>query len=519
MLNAVNTYIAIHLNRHRVARRLAVLLACCVLLVWLHGCQSPSKVDQPPPTIERLKITNQVGGTHHRLLVNGDWWYQTFNDRLLVINPKNARIEHELRLAEAGMAGAAVDMVAHEGGLLIVLEDDGVVEIDLSDPARPTVVRRVDRYQLGIRPRRLSTVNRTAYVCGVGGAVRWNDRKTIASTDASADAAVRDVVRVQAGLAVCRNRRVYSVATGTFLGAASELEPLSPTQQGLPERFAFVRQLSEGAFVGLMNRDVREVDANDATTIVQGIVRSLRVIAGDIWVVTDREILKFTTGENQLNESLRINVRGARDVGVLDDNYLAVAGTFGRAIYRINDDARGEGDTFVFANREPSRLGKAISDGRSILAGSDEGIWLYRIGSEARLVQRQLQRDPPQQSRVEFVTEMAQINDDQRSITMTDTSGHTWTHTEPEDVTIHCLAGVEGNLWMGHDRGITVVKIDRVQGGEPEIERLRLPGPILYLFPLRLGDGAAYVSEFGGFGVVRMVSEPVDRTGRTDSSS
>jgi hypothetical protein len=37
---------------------------------------------------------------------------------------------------------------------------------------------------------------------------------------------------------------------------------------------------------------------------------------------------------------------------------------------------------------------------------------------------------------------------------------------------------------------------------------VRLAGPVIYIFPLLVGGGASYVSEFGGFGVVQFVEEP-----------
>ncbi len=72
-------------------------------------------------------------------------------------------------------------------------------------------------------------------------------------------------------------------------------------------------------------------------------------------------------------------------------------------------------------------------------------------------------------------------------------------YREPGSPMIRCLVAVEGNLWVGHDHGITVMTVD----GEV-LGRLRLDGPILDIFAVS-GGGAVWVSERGGFGTARLV--------------
>jgi hypothetical protein len=44
---------------------------------------------------------------------------------------------------------------------------------------------------------------------------------------------------------------------------------------------------------------------------------------------------------------------------------------------------------------------------------------------------------------------------------------------------------------------------------ELAVARLRIPGPVLYIYPLLIGGGASYVSEYGGFGVVEWEERPL----------
>ena len=55
-----------------------------------------------------------------------------------------------------------------------------------------------------------------------------------------------------------------------------------------------------------------------------------------------------------------------------------------------------------------------------------------------------------------------------------------------------------------------------------EVGSLRLPGPIIWLHPLRTGNGVAWVSRFGGMGVAELLPDgeaPVKSTAASASSS
>jgi hypothetical protein len=95
---------------------------------------------------------------------------------------------------------------------------------------------------------------------------------------------------------------------------------------------------------------------------------------------------------------------------------------------------------------------------------------------------------------------------------------------------MHTVMTVDGDFWIGHDRGITILHHDGGQSlldpklvakatkdptipmpqANPVKERLRFAGPVKYIFPLLAGRGASYVSEFGGFGVARFLDEEVE---------
>lgn len=451
-------------------------------------------------------------------MVHDRWWYQTFRSSLLVVDSASAAVIKEVTLGEPGVCGPAVDLaVMPEREIAwVVIEDDEVIELSLAAPASPSVARRMSAASLSVLPRRLSVVGGECYLSGLGGVARLSDGRVIFARPHD------DVGRVamsDLGLVACVGRHAQLIDDDRYVGSASDLQPL-PSDLGIAGGLAFVRQGDGAALVGLMSPNLRELDASHATTAAAGTVHSIRVIDGLLWIVSEEAISGHAIKPGSLHPVERGAVIGARDVARLDDNHLAVAGTFGRAIYRIADDSRGAGDTFTNVHREPGRLSVAVSDGQHILAGSTEGTWMYLIGSRAELTTRTFQR-PPAKPPVAAVTisASARIADDGRSVAIVqnEAAQQPLTHSEGEQCLIHTVASVDGDFWIGHDRGITVLRARVAPASKktpaiPSLEvagRLRIPGPVRHIYPLLAGGGASYVSEFGGFGVARWIDEPI----------
>lgn len=477
-----------------------------IVLAWLLlaiGCAGFGRTDAPPAPamVEVLRVTHFVGGTHHRTIVTGDLWYQTFGSSLLVLEAGAGRMRTLIELEPIGETGSATDMIMHGDQLFIVLDRDAVVQLDCADPMHPNIVRTRRKDMLRIAPRRLSVVNDELYVSGEGGVLRWSTGARYLQRDGD----VSRVIASDQGPVACIDRRVYRLHNGDYVGSASDFYPL-PEDLNLPEHIVFVRRAEGGAVIGLMTHAIREVDHAAATVVALGPVRSLRVFAGRLWIVTDRAIDSYRIAPTALEDHLRIKVVGARDVALITENYLAVAGSFGRAVYRINADDGGERDTFLFSHREPSNLTAAQSDGRFIIADGPEGAWSYEIGSHAGFLAQPPGELPDPPVETKFRRGEASISADGRSVVIKRASGEEL-FTEHGKPKVYCLATVRGELWIGHDNGITVHR--RATAEAPRrIDRLRIEGPVRYLYPILGGAGAAYVSEFGGFGLAEYVEEP-----------
>ncbi len=518
------------------APRLRPLLSSIVALLLVPmmvlGCASSGRSTREVAQMESvLRLTQQVGGTHYRTIVRGDAWLQTFGHELLVLEPRSARLLDSIPLGRVGEVGAAVDMADLGDRLLIVLEGDAVVELNIEEPRRPRFVETVFAGELGIAPQRVSAVGDEFYISGVGGVVRWSDAARIYRNPGS----VSHVVMSDEGLVACVGRRIYRLEDGQFVGSASDLVPAQGLDvmvagQDPSQMIIFSRQNPEGALVGLLGSNLRELDSRNLTIAVPGMVRSVRAFGQRLWIVTDSQISAYVVEQDALVLRRHVDVLGARDLASLDENHLAIAGSFGRAIYRANRTERGPGDTFFQVHREPSRLTDAKWDGRRILAGSEEGSWLYLIGSRVEPSNEPLDRsgpplEPP--TSASAASARARISEDRTTLSITTEEG-VFEHVEPQGAMLHCVIAVEGEFWLGHDRGITVLHarlpaIDprsrppagRVGSGETApservIKRLRIDGPVRYLFPMRIARGAAYVSEFGGFGTLQWEEVPIE---------
>lgn len=505
-------------SRNRgIARVLAIGFAVAIVLSGAACAPHATPPPPKPPSVPVLRVRHQVGGTHYRTVVHQGVWYQTYGSSLLVVDPANAGVNKEIKLGKLGEIGPAIDLAAANGRLYVVIEDDAVCELAIDDPMNPLLLGRRTAEQMGIAPRTLSVVEGEVFASGRGGVVSMNDGRKFFSTN---DVAGR-VARSEAGLVVCIGRQVISMNSGQFVGSATDLQEISA---GMPRagELIFTRQNDSGALVGLMTPAIREVNTNLGTVGVPDTARAVRIFTGQVWVINDTGVTSYDIRDQALVLAQHINVIGARDVAPLSESDLAIAGSFGRAIYHLMREDLVAGEGFTAVVREAGRLDSAITDGRHVLAGSAEGIWMYLINSRAELVTQSMKSTPPPSQQAATVDGQARIVDDGQAVVLTRANMPELRHSEPDGAVIRCVAAIDGDFWLGTDRGIAVIRgqpMALVGGKKPSDKnalsidpvdgRVRIAGPVTYIYPLLVGGGASYVSRYGGFGVVQFVDEPI----------
>ncbi len=509
----------------------ALLPACCIALLALPACTKATEgtpvFDETDAAVVKspteMRVVSSFGGAHRALVVTGNLWFQSFANRILILESETGTVISDVEVAPRGGTGPVVDLAVRHGSLFVVLDRDSVIEIDVRDPRAPRFLARWTLTELGLEPTGLSVVDGEVLVSGLSGVVpltkalpagmnvdsegrihapvlpkKWLDGK-----------AVGKVVAAPGGPVACVGRRILRLETGEFLGAASILVPLESRYGG---GFGFVLQATDGAQVGIMETTFRE----RSTGAVRGTVRSLRALQDTLVAVTDSEMAVWTLGASagdgaiteaglvQLGEPTFVAVQGARDVGWVKPNRYAVAGTFGRALYRLRPEGDRAGDTFYWSERAPGRIDVSVSDGRRILAAGVEGAWMYLIGDKAELVERPIASPDPQNARADVVWGSATC-DEAREQVAVNLANRVVMYRPSRRGLISTLTSADGKIWVGHDDGIDVLGFDRTNQEIVCEARIQLAGPVVAIYPNRVGGGVSYVARLDGFGVVRPV--------------
>ncbi len=513
------------------ARRAAVGrgLALAVVAAVAAGC-TPNYVpeDRTDRREKVLRITHHAGGTHHATQVENGRWFQAFGNELLVIDVTNGR---ELGRAEGvkfGEGGALTDVVVNGDTAWAVSSATALVEFDVSDQNEPRVTTTVLAAELGIEPELVSAVGDQLFVSGRGGVVRVEDRKRFLTGQSP-----QHVVASTVGPVTCVGRRIVALEDGRYLGAASSLQSL-PAGVGPAGGYAFILQGQNGASVGLMTPAFSEL----THAAVPAVVRRLRICGDRMFAVTDRFLYAWRIDGNALVEPEEIPLKGGLDIALIRPNHYAVAGTFGRAMYRHKSEDRRDGDTFYNVERQPGMLEVAVTDGRRILAGGREGFWLWRIGGEPQITDKTTDLTTVQAPEVSaawggarIVREKAADGVERGVAVEVRHDGKVFRHEPDGKPAVHDIELIDGDVWVGHDRGVDVLRRvetivqdtdgdagakSKARAAQPAtaprqhletrvdvINRWRFEGPVLFIYPERIGGGATMVSLRGGFVLVK----------------
>lgn len=495
------------------------MVAVCVAMC-MAGCTPTYVPEDRADRRERiLNIDSHVGGTHYRTLVQGEYWFQAFANQVLVLSPVDGRTIAEVAVHPWGQGGAVVDMAIDGTTLWAVTDRTALTAVDIRDPTQVVVGESFTAHDLGIEPRHVSLAGGEVWVSGDGGVVRLRDRARFLTGEP-----VARVVQTPAGPAATVRRRIVMVEDGRYIGAASDLQPLPPGF-GPSGGYVFHLQGANSAHAGLMSPAFTEI----ASVAISGALRRVRVVGDSLVLVTDTTLEFWKFRDGALVEPTRITLKGARDLDLLKPNHLAVAGTFGRAMLRLHAEGTLPGDTFYNVHREPGLLEMAVTDSRRILAGGREGFWLWRVGGEATLSDRTVDITSITPRMVAAAWGTATIlpvaEPDSHAALEVEFKhdGAVARYSPDAGARITTLALVDGDVWVGHERGLDVLRrmapgtlvegeplrYEGGNAGSPHvvsvIHRFRFEGPVLFIFPERLGGGAAIVSLHGGFALLKPV--------------
>lgn len=499
---------------------LGILLAATPMVFGLQGCVETYKPAKAPrPRTEQLAVQHHTGGTHYRMLVDDGVWYQLIGTELLVVDSRTGRVSFREDLADPGTSGPATDITMDQDELLVVLEDSGVVRLTLDDPRRPWLEDTTTTAELGVRPRGIHVHDGRRLVYGDGGIVDLDTGRRLVVVDG----VVSSIGHSGDEIVYCVGRKIHRVSDGQFVGSATSIHPVRSGSPDDDKRHIFVRNERNGSLVGFMGEDLRELDTDAWTVPIPGRTTRVRQIGDRLLITSSMAVRLYRIDPDRLRLEEEIKIVGAVDADLIGSNRIVLAGEFGRGTWRIEDELDGKRRTFAMYHPEPAGLTRAVSDGRNILADSNRGTWMYRIGDKAVQVGVDgVEFASPSREAV-MLDWTFRIVGDGREIEIETPVGNDRL-VAPAGGHFHCVVAADNVVWLGHDRGIIMVRLpvdgiavppgwdsmeeeDRLASGIAPLDGMtklsvRLDGPVFFLEPLMLGGGVAFVSGSGGFGVV-----------------
>ena len=525
--------------RSLLARSALISLVAIGFAAVLSSC-APQYIneDRTDRREKELRIQQHTGGTHHSTVVDNGRWFQTFGNELLTIDTTNGR---ELGRADGvvfGEGGSLVDLVVSGDSAWAISDLTSLITFDVSDNSDPKRLSAISAEELGIQPRLVSRVGNEMYVSGKGGAVRVSDRKRFLEGESPVH-----IVASAGGPVTCTGRKIVSLEDGRYLGAASALLPMPPGV-GSPGGFAFLLQGKNGASVGVMSAVFSETDQ----AAIPARVRRIRMCGDRLFAVTDKLLFTWRVDGLKLVDPEEIPLKGGRDIDLIRPNHYAVAGTFGRAMYRHRSEDRRIGDTFYNVERQPGLLEVAVTDGRRVLAGGREGFWLWRIGGEPALTDKTTDLTTIMGAERSAAWGSAHIVEEKNADGISVGTCVEIKHDgaveryEPDGSPhITAIEFIDGDLWVGHELGLDVLRREEVlepedaevnaasaqgttsaakkaqldENGKPlrqfvgkisPIRSWRFEGPVLFIYPERLGGGGSIVSLHGGFMLLKQTA-------------
>ena len=440
-----------------------------------------------------LNLRHLAGGVTNSLEIEGNYWYQSVGDRLFVLNKSTGKKVAEIQLSNQRGSAVCTDLMIHNESLWALLDGESVLELSLG--SIPSIVSRIKFDELSVIPLQLAIISDWPVVLGAGGVVRLRDRKPIVECDGTVTGVALSLDR---GIVYAADRRVYDAGTHEFLGSATLLAELDQKANVDLGTLVFTRDLGNRTEVGLMTPEGRDVDAFQSTVILAGGAGSLTTVGGRVHVCTDEGVYILGVAPRELRLLKTINVEGAKDVGVIGSNYLAICGDQGREIYRLRMDRGGDGDTHLRQVYATATMERGHADRLGISIPTSNGIVHYAYGNALDILQNQTIEVDENPSKLVVLGWSTARDLDTGEMIIRDALGDVVDELGAQNATT--VAAISGNFWFGTDNGIIVCGPD-AEGEMTLLGSIALAGPIVQLVP-QLDGSAAFVSQAGFVGVV-----------------
>jgi len=442
-----------------------------------------------------IGLRHLVGGVTNTLEIDEEYWYQGAGDQLLVLERRTGKKISQIQLTNQRGGGVCTDLIVHDGTLWAIVDGKEVVELSISRSGEPTMLSRSSKTQLGIAPRHFAMVEHEPVVFGVGGAVMLLDGKQIVECNSEVTGIASTKGR---GFLYAVDHMLYEVTSGEYVGSVDLLASFDERANVDLGTLVYALDLGNRTEIGLIIPESSDLETSIHPLILEGGSASMHTIGNRVHVCTDVGVSILGVAKRELRLLKTIDIDGAKDVGVIASNYLAICGDHGREIYRISDDYGGEGDTHFRQVPATSAMNRGHSDGSGVLIPSDTGVLLYEYG---RTIDESTEVDlvvDPNPKEIAVLGWSTGVDIENGNMFIRDSVG-----TKVEGLHIphvSTVVAIHGNYWFGTGSSIVVCGTD-ASGAMKQLGEISIAGPIVQL--IAQDDGSvAFVSAVGFVGVV-----------------
>jgi hypothetical protein len=357
-------------------------------------------------------------------------------------------------------------------------------------PAGDRVWRTTRRWtaeELGLLPRSVTAVNTTIYITGEGGVVNLDDgTRMLDGMTINAP-----VCATALGPVACEGRRAYTIHDGAYVGSASRVQ-----RDG--DALIFLRRSAEHSEFGFMDLSLRERDVRTHSASTERSVHAVHRDQRGLVVLCD-DVLEFHTlhqanGREWLALARVVPLAGARHAVPHPGGVTAVAGA--RGLCAVSDGRDRTPDVIVTGIGE---ITASAFDGRLLRTAGGAGDVVFDL--DGTLLDEPIPGDI-------VSTRSRHAQSLEFSISLRDGFAD-WTTSDGRSATINVdvtadygsVVIVDGDAWIGHRRGVTVI----VDNGTntPDVLSSRDLARVIDVHPLLDGTGVVAVSDMLGVRMVR----------------
>ena len=272
-----------------------------------------------------LRVRHATGGLPLALELQGDFWYQSLGDKLVVLKKQgNGQVATRM-LTPYPASASCSDLLTDENYLYALLDGSEVVTFDLAFDQVPKIINRQSSASLGIIPHELVMVGDWPIAIGEGGAVRLTDGRQLVSAQGNITGIAMSIDR---GLVYAMSGNLFDAGSGEIIGVATTLVELDDDANADIGTLVYTRDIENGAEIGLLGSGMLGTSSSTGKVILEGELQHVLSRKSRLIISTTNAVYVLGISPDELRVLRTFDLQGVQDIDVIASNYLAMCGEF-----------------------------------------------------------------------------------------------------------------------------------------------------------------------------------------------